>query len=124
MAEPKTILIVEDDFDFRQTLVNLLASNGYLVDDAADGERAIMMVADKKYDLIIVDVRLPGRLDGLDVLIKAKEETHYRGAMIVMTGYAEQGAPVRAVKIGVQYYVYKPFEAKVFLDMVKKSLKI
>lgn len=100
----------------RQVLEALLADEGYSVLAADSGEAAIEMARDRRFDLIVADIRMPG-IDGLDTV------QHLRSAdpnlqSLIMTGYASEEDPIRALHIGVQAYLKKPFSLDDFLAKV------
>jgi len=125
MDTPESILIVEDDELFLNTLVNLLQREGYQVKTAHNGEEAIELAKDKSFDLIVADIRLPGVMDGIDTVKKVKEiRSNAKTMVIFITGYADSKAPVRAIQVGIDDYIYKPFELEYFLHSVRRNLKI
>lgn len=116
--DPFRVLIIEDDPHLRQVLEALLADEGYAVLAADSGEAAIELARDRRFDLIVADIRMPG-IDGLDTV------QHLRSAdpnlqSLVMTGYASEEDPIRALHIGVQAYLRKPFSLDDFLAKVSQ----
>lgn len=123
MAEK--ILIIEDDQAFRATLTNLLTKEGYSVTGAGDGQQAINEAKKSFFELIVADVRLPGGMDGIEAVKCIKEITPQEKIMaIIITGYADENAPVRGIKVGIDDYLYKPFEMNEFLFSVERNLKV
>ena len=61
------ILVVEDNDDVRNVITTLLSGSGFAVDTAATGWEAIALVDEKPFDMVVVDIRLPGGLDGLEM---------------------------------------------------------
>ncbi len=117
------VLVIEDDELFRETIVELLRDEGYEVEGVRNGEEAIKLAEEYFFNLIISDVRLPGGMDGLETLRRIKEASCYPFKMIVITGYADRDAPVRAIRMGVDDYIYKPFQTEEFLHAVKQAVK-
>lgn len=114
------ILIVEDDPLMRNIMQKVLANAGYEVTVTSDGYEAIIKVKEENYDLIVTDVRMPG-IDGIETLTQVKQyQPNVKS--IVVTAFADEHAPVRAVNLGVDAYLYKPFEIKDFLEIVKKKV--
>ena len=64
----KKILIVEDDQFLREFYQELLQSEGYVIDAAADGEIALKKIQELEFDLILLDIMLPGGMNGFDLL--------------------------------------------------------
>jgi putative two-component system response regulator len=115
------ILIVDDDPSMRDTLLVVLEDEGFEVTGAANGYEAISKIKETSFDLVICDIRMAG-IDGLDTLA-ALRKTQPELRSIVMTGYASQEDPIRAIKLGVDDYIYKPFDASQFLKSVRKSIE-
>lgn len=119
----KSILVLEDDENLRELLVDVLDSLDYTVEGAASPEEALHLAHEIVFDVIISDVRMAGPVDGLGALQELKR---LRPPLrcIVMTGYADELAPLRALQIRVDDYLYKPFDVKdilAALERVKKS---
>lgn len=105
----KSILVLEDDENLRELLVDVLDSLDYRVEGAAGPEEALHLAHEIDFEVVISDVRMAGPVDGLGVLEQLKKQ---RPALrcIVMTGYADELAPLRALQIRVDDYLYKPFD--------------
>lgn len=119
----KSILVLEDDENLRELLVDVLDSLEYKVEGASAPEVAIHLAHEIVFDAVISDVRMAGPVDGLGVLEELKRQRPQLRC-IVMTGYADELAPLRALQISVDDYLYKPFDVKdvvAALDRVKKS---
>jgi len=115
---PVKVLVLEDDPELRQVLESLLSDEGYAVSVAESGERAVELARERRFDVIVADIRMPG-MDGLDTV------QHLRGhdpqlQSLVMTGYASEEDPIRALHIGVQSYLRKPFSLDDFLVRVRE----
>jgi len=119
------ILIIEDDKSFCRTLTLILEKEGYLVVGAKDAHQAIEAAKETFFELIIADVRLPGDMDGIEAVAKIKGiRPGAESVVIVITGYADEQAPVRALRLGVDDYIYKPFKREQFLHIVEQNLRI
>lgn len=119
------ILIIEDDGPFRKTLTRLLETEGYSVTGVSNGQQAIDAAKKTFFDLIIADVRLPGGMDGIEAVEAIRRIGHKTNSVvIIMTGYADKDAPVRAIKAGVDDYIYKPFKIEEFLHGVERNLEV
>ena len=116
------ILVVEDDEFMRASLETELKIAGYRVSLAESGEQAIELAHTQHFDLVVCDIRMPG-INGLDTL-SALREMQPSARNIVMTGYADADAPIKAVKLKVDDYLMKPFSADDFLQAVKKALHV
>ena len=111
------ILLVDDDDTLRQSLLMLLQSEGYTVSEASHGQEAIDKAREHYFDLVLCDVRMPG-IDGIETINQLKEsiaDAHF----IVMTGYASEDAPIKALRLGVDDYISKPFDIPTFLEKLR-----
>lgn len=106
----KTILVVDDEPRLvRLVKVNLLAS-GYLVDTAADGKTAIEMLESSNYDLLILDIMLPGPFNGFEVCKRIREFSDI--PIIMLTGRAREQDRIRGFDAGADDYITKPFSVR------------
>ncbi len=111
------VLIVEDEKITRITLANILKKEGYEVESVADGDKGLNMVSHNSYDVVVTDLRLPGK-SGIDILKTAKE--HNPGCeVIVITAYASVETAVSALKQGAYDYITKPLTPERFLSLMK-----
>src|SRR3989475_12886972 len=102
------ILLVEDEAGLRITLTDRLASEGYVVETAADGEAGLARATSGGYDLIVLDVMLP-RMNGFDVC----REVRQRGVttpILMLTARGQVVDKVVGLKLGADDYLTKPFE--------------
>ncbi|MCD6454871.1 MAG: sigma-54-dependent Fis family transcriptional regulator [Candidatus Aminicenantes bacterium] len=114
------ILIVEDEKNFLEVLEFYFKEKGFDVDTAATGEEALEKV--KNADVIVSDIKLPGEIDGIEILEKVKEE-YPEIPVILITAYASVKDAVRALKIGAEDYIIKPFDLEKLEIVVKKALE-
>ena len=125
MAAQGKILIVEDNESFLKTLVHFFKDNGYDVEGALDGKKAVELAKKHHFDIIVADARLPGGMDGIEVAGNIKRNNpNARISTIIITGYPDTEAPIRAIKTGVDDYLRKPFQLQELAESVTKSLKI
>lgn len=119
------ILIIEDDAAFRKTLTTLLKKEGYSITGASDGFQAIELAKKSLFELIIADVRLPKGMDGIEAVSIIKGiRPEIKVIVIIITGYTDENAPVRALRMGVDDYLYKPFKMEVFLHSVERNIRM
>jgi len=119
------ILLIEDDEFFRKILTHMLEREGYGVVGASDSHHAIEAAKKNFFELIIADVRLPGGMDGIEAVAKIKGiRPEAKSIVIIITGYADEQAVVRALRLGVDDYIYKPFEREQFLHILERNLRI
>jgi two-component SAPR family response regulator len=115
------ILVIEDDAELLGVLTALLGSEGHEVTGAPSGEQALLAAARSSFDLVIADVRMEG-MSGLDAIEKVKEEDSGIKSLVI-TGYASEEDSIRAISLGVEAYLKKPFSLDDLLDAVNRALK-
>jgi two-component system phosphate regulon response regulator PhoB len=117
------ILVVDDEEDILELLRFHLAREGYQLTLAATGEEALKKAKLDTFDLIVLDLMLPG-LDGLEVAKALKADARTRGVPIVMlTAKGEDADVVTGLEIGADDYVTKPFSPRVLSARVKAVLR-
>lgn len=122
----KGILLVDDDLLVLQSLARLLEEHGYRVERARNGFEALDKARSQDFDLVISDIRMPG-MDGIEVIQKLREihreRQHREIPEILITGYSDENAYLRALKLKVTDYLYKPFDLEQFLSTVSQRIK-
>ena len=122
-AEKKHILVVEDEDDILELLRYNLTREGFSVATATRGEDALKAAAQKRPDLILLDLMLPG-LNGLEVCRLLKAEAQTASIPIVMvTAKSEEADIVVGLEVGADDYVTKPFSMKVLISRVRVTLR-
>ncbi|MBS2040820.1 response regulator [bacterium] len=119
VRELNCIMVLEDDENLRETLVDVLDSLDFIVEGAADAAEAVVRSEHRNFDIVISDVRMAGTMDGLGALALLKLRRPELKC-IVMTGYADDDAPLRALDMHVDDYLYKPFEIKDVLRSIEQ----
>jgi two-component system cell cycle response regulator DivK len=118
----KRILLVEDTEDNRQLVRDLVASAGYDLLEAEDGEAGMSMAARHRPDLILMDMQLPV-LDGYEASRRIKADPELRGIPIIaVTSYALSGDEAKARAAGCDGYVAKPFSPRQLLAKIAELL--
>jgi len=122
MSRPGTLLIVDDTEFNRDALARRLVQKGFQVDTAADGEEALSRAATGRYDLVLLDVEMPG-MSGLDVLKRLRDtRSHTELPVIMVTGRTESADIVDALTLGANDYVVKPIDFPVALARIQTHL--
>jgi two-component system response regulator AtoC len=117
------ILIVDDEKDMRWLLNNILKEDGYTTYEAEDGEEAMnCFKKNSPPDLILLDLRIPGEMDGIDLLKKIKE-LRPEIQVIILTAYGNIQSAVEATKLGAYDYLTKPFENDRLRLTIKRALE-
>jgi CheY-like chemotaxis protein len=122
------ILVVDDIEDNRRILLRYLGKQGYEADTAADGERALALVRATSYDLLLLDVRMPG-MDGREVLERLKHDPATRDLPVVMISASDDLATIAGcIEAGAEDFLPKPFDpvilhARISASIEKKRLR-
>ena len=117
VLKPTSVLVVDDRATDRETLRAVLEESGYTVSEAQDGKQAMAKVAEKHYEVILMDIGLPG-MDGFATL----EEIHEIDPLvkvIFISGYALENENLEALIGGAHTVVTKPMDPEDMLDLMK-----
>ncbi|WP_274364471.1 response regulator transcription factor [Paenibacillus thermotolerans] len=121
MAEGShTILIVDDEERIRRLLRMYLEKEHFVIEEAEDGETALRMAQEKDYDLILLDVMLPG-IDGVEVCARLRQSK--ATPVVMLTAKGEEANRVQGFEVGVDDYVVKPFSPREVIYRVKAILR-
>ncbi len=123
MDIPKHILVVDDEADLVKLVTYNLKKEGFLVDSAQDGEKALAKVKKGKYDLIILDLMLPG-LQGMELCRIIRNDPKTSSLPIIMlTAKGEEVDRVLGLELGADDYITKPFSPRELVARVKAVLR-
>jgi two-component system cell cycle response regulator DivK len=118
----KLILVVEDQADSRQIIRDMLAPTDYEVIEAENGEAALAVIAERRPDLILMDVQLP-IMDGYTATRRIKADPTLRSIPIIaVTSYALDGEEKIARAAGCDDYVPKPYSPRELLVKIRQHL--
>jgi diguanylate cyclase (GGDEF)-like protein len=118
---PPSILLVDDEEDARMTLSELLEMKQFTVTVADTGEKALKMLEDMPFDLVLSDLFMP-RIDGI-ALTRAIKSMGLPVPVIVMTGFATIEAAVETMKAGAADFITKPFNIDQILIVITRTLE-
>lgn len=113
------VLIVEDEEIVRDVLLKVLKEEGYEVDAVETGEEALKALENQLYDLVLLDLNLPG-MHGLNVL-SAAPSTQTDAQFIVMTAFGTVDTAVEAMRLGAYDYINKPFRTEELLLTMRRA---
>jgi DNA-binding NtrC family response regulator len=120
MAKKSSILVVDDEDALRTVLGGELASEGYEVKTAADGDEAISELDKSPFDLVLLDIKMP-RLNGFEVL-KFIKEKHEKTKVVMLTGFADLKNAIESKKLGADDFVSKPYDLVDLLTTIERVL--
>src|SRR6476660_4188880 len=118
-----TVLIVDDEPNIRRMVGALLASEGYEVRDAADGQTGVARAAETTPDVVLLDLMMPGELDGLGTLERLRESAP-DVPVIMMSGKAGLSDAVKATKLGAFNFLEKPLSPEGVLLALASALEL
>ncbi len=113
----RKVLVVEDDKDIQQLVQLHLRDMGCVCEAATDGERGLEKALKNKYDLIILDIMLPG-IDGVEICKELRSEKHYT-PILMLTARSEELDKVLGLEVGADDYLTKPFSIRELIARVK-----
>jgi len=117
------VLVVEDDDATRSSLRALLHDAGYLCDEAPDGERAVAAVSDALFDLVVLDLGLPG-MSGTDVhrLLRRDPRTRFL-PIVFLTAQSDRQVKLAELEAGAEDFITKPYDAEELLARVGAAVR-
>lgn len=119
------ILVVEDDKASQMVIYNVLKRNGHICDVVGDGQKALKMVENKRYDLIFMDIQMPV-MDGVEttkIIRKLEKKDDKHVPIIALTAYALKGDREKFMSVGMDDYISKPFNINELLKVIYGLVK-
>ena len=113
------ILIIDDEKAIRKTLMEILSFEGYKIDEAADGVEGLAKFSEKKYDVVLCDIKMP-KMDGIEFLGKAKLQDP-EVSIVIISGHGDIDTAVDAVKKGAYDYISKPPDLNRLLITIRNA---
>ena len=114
------ILIIDDERSIRNSLGEILSDEGYSVDTAESGAEGLAKASASHYDLIFCDIKMPGGMDGIEVLGKLTEEGT-DSAVVMISGHGDIETAVECIKKGAFDFIQKPLDLNRILITVKNA---
>jgi DNA-binding response OmpR family regulator len=110
------VLVVDDEEDFLKALVTRLELRGMDVRGVTSGDEALETLAERSFDVVVLDIKMPG-MDGIDVLRAIRRE-HTGTAVLVLTGHASQELSEEGRSLGAFDYLIKPVKLEKILERI------
>lgn len=120
MSMESRILVVDDEERIRRLLRMYLEKEGYIIDEAEDGETALKKALQEDYDLIVLDLMLPG-MDGIEVCTRLRQQK--ATPVLMLTAKGEEVNRVQGFEVGADDYVVKPFSPREVIFRIKAILR-
>src|SRR4030042_5532935 len=123
MVKPKHILVVDDEPDLVELVSYNLKKEGFVVDSASDGEIALSKIRKGNYDLLVLDLMLPG-IQGMELCRILRNDPNTAGIHIIMlTAKGEEVDKILGLEMGADDYMSKPFSPRELVARVKAVLR-
>lgn len=119
-TDKNNILFVDDDAELRLIVKEQLGLAGFAVDEAEDGLVAIERLNHSKYDLLLLDITMPGK-SGLDVLTFVKQNSP-ECRVIILTGVVGLSVAIESLRLGADDYITKPYNMDYLVASIKRIL--
>lgn len=120
-----TILVIDDEEILTKSFARMLEKQGYDVYVASQSEDALAMAEEINFDLILCDIRMPGK-NGVETVKQMMETRNAQGKkkipIIFLTGYADENLEAQARSLNPAAYIFKPFDVGVLLNLIKSQL--
>ncbi len=113
------VMIVDDEEDFLETIVKRLKARGIDVTGAESGYKALELIDDGNFDVVILDVKMPG-LDGIETLREMKKKKPLV-EVIMLTGHASVESGIQGMQLGAFDYVMKPVALDELLEKMRQA---
>ena len=118
-----SVLIIDDEPNIRRMVGALLGAEGYEVRDAPDGMQGVARAAEVEPDIVLLDLMMPGELDGMAVLARLREK-HPEMPVVMMSGRAGLSDAVKATKLGASTFLEKPLSPEGVLLALGSALEL
>lgn len=119
----RKILIVDDQADIRR-LIHLTLGKRYEIHEASNASEALAIAAEQKPDAMILDIMMPGEMNGMDVLRQVKGDAVLNGSFVVMvTAKGQQSDFEMAINAGADAYLIKPFSPLQLMSLLQERFR-
>jgi DNA-binding NtrC family response regulator len=116
------LLLVDDEKDFIESLAERLQLRDFDVSTALNGDDAFNLIREKEFDVIVLDVKMPGK-SGIDTLKEIKN-INQLSQVIMLTGHATVESAIQGMKLGAYDYIMKPTITEELINLINKAYKI
>jgi len=117
-----SVLVVDDEKDFLETLVSRLKKRKIDTHGAKSGEDALKLIKNRPFDVVILDIKMPGGMDGIEAL-RAIKKIQPLTEVILLTGHASVETSIEGMKLGAFDYVMKPVKLEELLPKMLKAFE-
>ena len=117
-----SILVVDDEEDFVETLVNRLKKRTIDAVGVLSGEEALELLGKREFDVVILDIKMPGGMDGIETLKEIKK-VQPLAEVILLTGHASVESSIEGMRLGAFDYVLKPIRLEELFPKVAQAFE-
>ena len=117
------ILVVDDEEVMCDSMAAWLREDGYRVDTAPDGQRALELAKSTDFAICFIDLKMPGGMDGIETMMEI-HRIRPEASIIIITAYATVDTAIQAMKEGAQEYIVKPCHPQEISMLVSRILKL
>jgi len=103
------VMVIDDEVDFMETIVNRLQKRNLKAVGVGSGEEALKLIDQKSFDVILLDIKMPGGMDGIETLREIKRRQPL-AEVILLTGHASVETSIEGMKLGAFDYLLKPMK--------------
>ena len=116
------VLVVDDEQDFLDTLVNRLVKREIETSGVASGEKALELLQEKLFDIVILDIKMPGGMDGIETLREIRKRQPL-AEVILLTGHASVETSIEGMKLGAFDYLLKPISLEELMTKMSQAFE-
>ena len=116
------VLIVDDEEDFLETITNRLKKRDVDATGTLSGEEALEVLKGKTFDVVVLDIKMPGGMDGIEVLREIKK-LYPLTEVILLTGHASVETSIEGMKLGAFDYLMKPIKLEELLQKIAQAIE-
>ena len=116
------VLVVDDESDFAETIVKRLQKRGLEAESVPSGEAALAMMKEKRFDVVLMDIKMPGGMDGIETFREMKKIQPLT-EVIFLTGHATLESSVEGMKLGAFDYLIKPVKLDDLLPKLAEAFQ-
>lgn len=116
------VLVVDDEVDFLETLVNRLKKRKFEAEGVTSGEAALERLKEKPFDVVVLDMKMPGGIDGIETFREMRKIQPY-AEVILLTGHASVETSIEGMKLGAFDYLLKPVKFEELLAKLAAAIE-
>jgi len=116
------VLVVDDEEDFLETIIKRLEKRHVDASGVRSGEEALELLKKKTFDVVVLDIKMPGGMDGIETLVEIKK-IQPLAEVILLTGHASVETSIDGIKLGAFDYLLKPIKLEDLLKKIAEAIE-